>query len=153
MANLIGGIGRFHVPTIGLACDKKRQNDPAWAPLFEGYKPVAKWLEEKKPVVLVFFYNDHANSCFFDCYPTFSIGCRQSSTWPTRARAATQHQRAREAGRTRRQPPGQRRIRHVRVPGPAARSWLQFALALMWPHEPAWPGAILPIAINVLQHH
>ena len=25
-------------------------------------------------------------------------------------------------------------------------------LSLMWPHEPEWPGAIVPIEINVLQY-
>ena len=60
MAKIIGGIGTSHVPTIGLAYDRKRQEDPAWAPLFEGYKPVAKWLEEQKPDLLLFFYNDQS---------------------------------------------------------------------------------------------
>ena len=74
MATIIGGIGTSHVPTIGVTYDKGRQNEPAWAPLFEGYRPVAQWLAEQKPDVLVFFYNDHANSIFFDFYPTFAIG-------------------------------------------------------------------------------
>ncbi len=42
MARIIGGIGTSHVPTIGMAYDKGKQNDPAWTPLFEGYEPVAK---------------------------------------------------------------------------------------------------------------
>ena len=40
MAKIIGGIGTSHVPTIGVAYDKGKQDDPAWAPLFKGYKPV-----------------------------------------------------------------------------------------------------------------
>src|ERR1700712_2868014 len=74
MAKIIGGIGTSHVPTIGLAYDRKRQDDPAWAPLFKGYIPVAEWLADKKPDVLLFFYNDHANSFFFDVYSTFALG-------------------------------------------------------------------------------
>ena len=74
MARIIGGIGTSHVPTIGAAYDAKRQNDPAWAPLFEGYVAVAEWLKQTAPDVLVMFYNDHANSFFFDCYPTFALG-------------------------------------------------------------------------------
>jgi len=74
MARIIGGIGTSHVPTIGVAYDKKKQADPSWAPLFEGYKPVAAWLAEQKPDVLVFFYNDHATTLFFDLYPTFALG-------------------------------------------------------------------------------
>ena len=56
MATLIGGIGTSHVPTIAVAYDKGRQNEPAWAPLFEGYKPVAEWLQTQRADVLVFFY-------------------------------------------------------------------------------------------------
>src|SRR5690606_25777395 len=74
MAKIIGGIGSSHVPTIGVAYDKGKQNDPAWKPLFDGYKPVAAWLAEHKADVLVFFYNDHVTSFFFDLYPTFSLG-------------------------------------------------------------------------------
>src|SRR6478735_5993303 len=60
MARIIGGIGTSHVPTIGAAYDNEKQNDPAWAPLFKGYEPVAEWLAEKQPDVMVMFYNDHA---------------------------------------------------------------------------------------------
>ncbi|SNT27611.1 protocatechuate 4,5-dioxygenase alpha subunit /protocatechuate 4,5-dioxygenase beta subunit [Noviherbaspirillum humi] len=155
MARIIGGIGTSHVPTIGLAYDKKRQNDPAWAPLFEGYKPVAKWLEEKKPDVLLFFYNDHANSFFFDCYPTFSIG------------VSPEFEMADE-GAGRRPLPGVKG--HAKLAAHVTDCLVndEFDMAvfqdrdldhgcnsplgLMWPHEPTWPGAILPIAINVLQH-
>lgn len=74
MARITGGIGTSHVPTIGMAYDKGKQNEPAWAPLFKGYEPVAEWLAARKPDALVMFYNDHANSFFFDCYPTFALG-------------------------------------------------------------------------------
>jgi len=155
MATIIGGIGTSHVPTIGLAYDKKRQNDPAWAPLFAGYEPVAAWLAEKKPDVLVFFYNDHANSFFFDCYPTFAIG------------VAPEFDMADE-GAGRRPLPNVRG--HAKLAEHVANRLVNeefdmavfqdrpldhgcnSPLALMWPHEPDWPGAILPIAINVLQH-
>ena len=36
MARIIGGIGTSHVPTIGVAYDKGKQQDPAWKPLFDG---------------------------------------------------------------------------------------------------------------------
>ena len=47
MARIIGGIGTSHVPTIAVAYDKGKQDDPDWKPLFKGYEPVAKWLAEK----------------------------------------------------------------------------------------------------------
>src|SRR5262252_6983543 len=74
MASIIGGIGTSHVPTIAGAYDKKKQGDPDWTPLFKGYEPVSAWLAKRKPDVLVFFYNDHATTFFFDHYPTFALG-------------------------------------------------------------------------------
>ena len=74
MARIIGGIGTSHVPTIAMAFDKGKQEDPDWKPLFKGYEPVAKWLAEKKPDVLFFCFNDHATTFFFDHYPTFALG-------------------------------------------------------------------------------
>jgi len=155
MAHIIGGIGTSHVPTIGLAYDRKRQDDPAWAPLFEGYKPVATWLAEKQPDVLLFFYNDHANSFFFDCYPTFSIGVSPEFDMA-------------DEGAGRRPLPAIRGhaglAAHVTdclvndefdmavFQDRALDHGCNSPLGLMWPHEPAWPGAILPIAINVLQY-
>jgi hypothetical protein len=47
MAKIIGGIASSHSPTIGFARDTNKQNDPAWAPIFEGYKPVQKWLKKR----------------------------------------------------------------------------------------------------------
>src|SRR5258705_714344 len=74
MARIIGGIGTSHVPTIGGAFDKGKQEDPDWTPLFKGYEPVAKWLAGKKPDVLFFCFNDHATTFLFDHYPTFALG-------------------------------------------------------------------------------
>src|SRR4026207_356218 len=76
MARIIGGIGTSHVPTIPMAFDQGKQNDPDWQPLFKGYEAVAKWLAEKKPDVLFFCFNDHATTFFFDPYPTFSLRVR-----------------------------------------------------------------------------
>ncbi|WP_298163262.1 gallate dioxygenase [Brevundimonas sp.] len=153
MATIIGGIGTSHVPTIGVAYDKGRSNDPAWAPLFEGYKPVAAWLAEHKPDALIVFYNDHASQFFFDRYPTFALGI------------ADEHPLADEGSGLR--------------PLPSIKGWPELSshlldvlvedefditviqdgaldhgchspLPLLWPHVPDWPGAIIPIAINVL---
>lgn len=155
MARIIGGIGTSHVPSIGAAYDAKRQNDPAWAPLFEGYLAVAEWLKQTAPDVLVMFYNDHANSFFFDCYPTFALG------------VSAEFEMADEGA-------GRRPLPNVAGhPGLAAHladslvndefditTFQQRALdhgcnsplSLMWPHEPTWPGAIVPIEVNVLQY-
>jgi len=155
MARVIGGIGTSHVPTIGMAFDRKKRDDPDWAPLFKGYEPVASWLAERKPDVLVFFYNDHATSFFFDLYPTFAIGVSE------------QFAIADEGLGPRPLPP----IRgHARLARHLAESLVnaEFDIAvfqdlpldhgchspltMLWPHSPDWPGALVPIEINVVQY-
>jgi len=155
MARIIGGIGSSHVPTIGAAYDRGKQSDPAWAPLFEGYKPVAKWLARRKPDALVFFYNDHLTSFFFDLYPTFALGA--SPFFPI----------ADEGAGVRKLPPIKG---HPALAAHLADSLVndEFDIAvfqdrpldhgvnspltLLWPHEPDWPGALVPIQVNVLQY-
>ncbi|WP_439240467.1 gallate dioxygenase [Lonepinella sp. BR2474] len=74
MAKIIGGVGVSHSPTIGFAYDAKKQNDPAWKPIFEGFEPVKSWFNEKKPDVLIYIFNDHITSFFFDHYSAFALG-------------------------------------------------------------------------------
>ena len=74
MAQLIGGLASSHIPAIGGAIHKGIQADPYWAPFFAGYPPVQKWLGEKKPDVVVIFYNDHGLNFFLDKMPTFAVG-------------------------------------------------------------------------------
>jgi len=154
MAKIIGGIGTSHVPTIGVAYDKGKQNDPAWEPLFKGYKPVADWLAEKKPDALVFFYNDHATTFFFDLYPTFALGIGE------------QLEIADEGAGKRPLPPMRGNVDlSIHIAESLVNDEFDITtfqdrpidhgcaspLPLLWPHAPDWPGAIVPIAINVLQ--
>ena len=81
MARIIGGIGTSHVPTIGVAFDRNKRHDPDWAPLFRQYEPLVAWLAQHRPDVMVYFYNDHATTFFFDLYPTFALGV--SAEFPT----------------------------------------------------------------------
>ena len=39
MAELIGGCGTSHVPSIGIALDRGLQDTPDWKPFFDGYVP------------------------------------------------------------------------------------------------------------------
>lgn len=78
MASIIGGIAVSHTPTIGFAFDGNKQSDPAWAPIFESFKPVQDWLRNKKPDALVYIFNDHVTSFFFDHYSAFSLGIDSS---------------------------------------------------------------------------
>ena len=43
MARIIGGLAVSHTPTIGFAVDHDKQNEAAWAPIFEGFEPIKVW--------------------------------------------------------------------------------------------------------------
>ena len=154
MARIIGGIGTSHVPTIAMAHDRGKQDDPDWKPLFKGYEPVAKWLAEKKPDVLFFCFNDHATTFFFDQYPTFALGVSE------------EYRIADEGLGTRKIPTLKSDAafsRHI------ARSLIEdefdiavfqdvpldhglhSPLTMMWPTQPDWPGKVIPLVVNVIQ--
>lgn len=154
MARIIGGIGTSHVPTIGMAFDKGKQDDPDWKPLFEGYGPVKKWLAEKKPDVLFFCFNDHATTFFFDHYPTFALGVSE------------QYAIADEGLGPRKIPPLKghaglaRHIARALVEEEFDISTFQdlpldhglhSPLTMMWPSQPEWPGRVVPLVVNVIQ--
>jgi gallate dioxygenase len=153
MASILGGIASSHTPTIGFALDTGKQKDPVWAPIFEGYKPVQRWLAEKKPDVLLLIYNDHVTSFFFDHYSHFALGIGEE--YPV----------ADEGGGPRALPPikGHPKLaQHIAkclVADEFDLSYFQnkgldhgafSPLSLLWPHEPTWPGAIVPLQVGVL---
>jgi gallate dioxygenase len=80
MARIIGGVAVSHTPTIGFAYDTGKQSDPAWAPIFEGFEPLRAWFREKRPDALVYVFNDHVTSFFFDHYSPFTLGI--DASWP-----------------------------------------------------------------------
>jgi len=73
MAKIIGGFAVSHTPTIAFAHDANKYDDPVWAPIFEGFRPVKQWLAEQKPDVIFYVYNDHMTS-FFTHYSHFALG-------------------------------------------------------------------------------
>ena len=158
MARIIGGIGTSHVPTIGMAYDRKKRDDPDWAPLFKGYEPVARWLAEKRPDVLVFFFNDHATTFFFDHYPTFAIGVWDS--YPI----ADEGLGPRQVPALRGHAPLARHMAESLVNDEFDMSVFQdlpldhginSPLTMLFPDavpEGRWPCAVVPIEMNVLQH-
>jgi protocatechuate 4,5-dioxygenase beta chain len=116
---------------------------------------VAAWLEAKRPDVLFFCFNDHATTFFFDHYPTFALG------------VSDQYRIADEGQGVRRIPP----LRgHAPMSRHIARSLvadefdltifqdlpldhgLHSPLTMMWPSTPDWPGRVVPLVVNVLQH-
>jgi hypothetical protein len=78
MARILGGIASSHTPTIGFALDRGKQDDPAWAPIFDAFRPIQAWLTARKPDVLFLICNDHVTSFFFDHYPMFALGIHDS---------------------------------------------------------------------------
>jgi gallate dioxygenase len=154
MARIVGGIATSHTPTIGFAQDTNKQRDPVWAPIFDGYKPVQQWLRDKHPDVLFFIYNDHVTSFFFDHYSHFALGV--GDLYPV----------ADEGGGPRDLPPvkGHPKLAQHIAKGLVADEFdLSFfqgrgldhgcmsPLSVLWPHEPDWPGAIVPLQVGVLE--
>jgi hypothetical protein len=154
MARIIGGIGTSHVPTIGIAHDAGKEDDPDWKPLFDGYRPVARWLTEKKPDVLFFCFNDHATTFFFDHYPTFALGVSDEYAIADEGRGPRPIPRL----------PGHAALaRHVArslvadefdlsiFQGLPLDHGLHSPLSMMWPSVPDWPGRVVPLVVNVFQ--
>jgi len=158
MARILGGVATSHSPTIGFALDRQKQDDPAWAPIFEAYQPVRKWLAGRKPDVLFFIFNDHVTSFFFDHYSHFALGIGDS------------YSVADEGGGPRALPPVQGHAdlaQHIGFALAADEFDMSFfqdkpldhgcfsPLSMLWPHQSsgpgaAWPGAIVPLQVGVL---
>ena len=154
MARIIGGIGSSHSPTIGFARDTNKQNDPAWAPIFEGYHPIRKWLKENAPDVMVVIYNDHISSFFFEHYSAFALGVDDA------------YVPADEGGGPRDLPPikGHTGLaRHMATSLVADEFDMAFfqkkpldhgcfsPLSMMWEDISQWPCAIVPLQVGILQ--
>jgi len=154
MATIVGGIATSHTPTIGFALDTHKQADPVWAPIFQAYEPIQRWLRDKQPDVLFFIYNDHITSFFFDHYSQFALG------------VGDRYFVADEGGGARRLPPisGHPKLaQHIANSLVADEFDLSYfqgkgldhgcfsPLSVLWPHEPAWPGALVPFQVGVLE--
>jgi protocatechuate 4,5-dioxygenase beta chain len=76
MAEIIGGIGISHTPSMGMEFDRGMAEgfSPEWLPWYEGTRPVKAWLQKAAPDRIVIIYNDHLNHFQFDAYPTLAIG-------------------------------------------------------------------------------
>ena len=155
MARIVGAIATSHTPTIGFAVDARKQEDPAWKPIFEAYEPIKAWLNEKRPDVLFIIYNDHVTSFFFDHYSAFCLGVGE------------EYAVADEGG-------GQRKLPPIKAHGPLARhigrhlmadefdmSFFQnrpldhgcfSPLSVLLTHDDTgWPLPIVPLQVGVLQ--
>ncbi|KLN57270.1 gallate dioxygenase [Variovorax paradoxus] len=154
MARIIGAVACSHTPTIGFAFDRKKQQDPVWAPIFEAFAPVQRWLAERKPDVLFFIYNDHISSFFFDHYSAFSLGVGE------RHEVADEGGGARDLPALKGHPALARHIGRSLVADEFDMSFFQdraldhgvfSPMSLLCPHEPEWPTPVIPLQVGVLQ--
>src|SRR5690606_9161794 len=74
MAHIIGSISTSHVPAIGGALARQKQQDPYWKPFFDAYGKAREWLGRERPDVVVVVHNDHGLNFFLDKMPTFAVG-------------------------------------------------------------------------------
>ncbi len=154
MARILGAITASHTPTIGFAFDRQKQDDPIWAPIFEAFQPIQRWLEEKKPDVLCYVFNDHVTSFFFDHYSAFALGVGDS------------YAVADEGGGPRNLPPlrGHTGLaQHIGSSLMADEFDMSFfqnkpldhgcfsPLSMMMPPKPDWWAPIVPLQVGVLQ--
>ena len=154
MARILGAVASSHSPTIGFALDRHKEEDPVWKPIFQSYEPIRQWLAQKQPDVLFVIFNDHVTSFFFDHYSHFALGIGGSYAC------------ADEGGGARALPPvkGHTGLSHhiasALVADEFDMSFFQdkpldhgcfSPLSMLWPHDPAWPGAIVPLQVGVLQ--
>jgi gallate dioxygenase len=154
MASIIGAVACSHTPTIGFAVDKKKYDDPVWAPIFEGFAPLRQWLQKQKPDVAIITYNDHVTSFFFDHYSAFALGIGE------RYEVADEGGGPRELPAIDGHPELAAHIGQSLVADEFDMSFFQdkpldhgcfSPLSMLWPHAPSWPGAIVPLQIGVLE--
>jgi gallate dioxygenase len=154
MARIIGGIAASHTPTIGFAFDKNKRDDPVWAPIFENFAPLAQWLADKRPDVIVAIYNDHVTSFFFDHYSAFALGV--GPEW----RVADEGGGARDLPPVQGHPALAAHIGQSLMSDEFDMSFFQnkpldhgcfSPLSMLCPHKPAWPMQLVPLQMGVLQ--
>lgn len=154
MARIIGAVACSHTPTIGFAFDKKKQQDPVWAPIFKAFEPVQRWLTDKEPDVLFFIYNDHVTSFFFDHYSAFTLGVGE------RHAVADEGGGERDLPALAGHPALAQHIGRSLVADEFDMSFFQdraldhgvfSPMSLLCAHKPEWPIPVIPLQVGVLQ--
>lgn len=155
MARITASVYTSHVPAIGAALDQGKTTEPYWQPLFAGYEFSKRWLQQQRPDVVFLVYNDHATAFSLDMIPTFAIG------------TAARFEPADEGWGPR---PVPAVIGHPELASHIAHSVVQddfdltivnrmdvdhgltVPLSLMCGQPEAWPCAVIPFAVNVVQY-
>ena len=155
MAKITASIYTSHVPAIGAAIDLGKTGEPYWQPVFKGYDFSKQWMKDNTPDVIFLVYNDHATAFSLEMIPTFAIG------------TAASYQPADEGWGPRPVPVVQG---HPVLAAHIAQSVIQqdfdltivnkmdvdhgltVPLSLMCGQPQAWPCAVIPFAVNVVQY-
>ena len=155
MARITASVYTSHIPAIGAALDLGKTGEPYWQPVFAGYDRSKAWLRENTPDVVFLVYNDHATAFSLDLIPTFAIGC------------AAQFAPADEGWGPRPVPVVHG---HPELAAHIAQSVIQddfdltivnrmdvdhgltVPLSLLCGQPQAWPFAVVPFAVNVVQY-
>ena len=155
MAHISASVYTSHVPAIGAAIDMGKTTEPYWQPVFRGYEFSKQWMKDNAPDVVFLVYNDHATAFSLDFIPTFAIG------------TAASYPPADEGYGARPVPVVQG---HPELAGHIAQSVIQqdfdltivnkmdvdhgltVPLSLMCGQPQAWPCAVIPFAVNVVQY-
>jgi protocatechuate 4,5-dioxygenase beta chain len=154
-ARVTASVYTSHVPAMGVALDQGRTAEPYWAPVFAGYERSKAWIAEHTPDVIVLVYNDHANAFSLELIPTFAIGT--AGRFPI----------ADEGWGPRPVPPVEG---HPELAAHLAQSLIQqdfdltianrlpvdhgltVPLSMLFGQPAAWPCAVVPLAVNVVQY-
>jgi protocatechuate 4,5-dioxygenase beta chain len=154
MAKIIGAVTTSHVPAIGGAIAKGRQEETYWKPFFDNFPPLRKWVAETKPDVAVVFYNDHGLNFFLDKMPTFAVG------------AAPQYLSTDEGWGIPTMPAfeGELDLSWHLIESLVGENFdittcqemvvdhaFTLPMALLWPDQ-KWPVKVVPVCINTVQH-
>jgi protocatechuate 4,5-dioxygenase beta chain len=155
VARITASVYTSHVPAIGAALDLGKTAEPYWQPVFAGYDFSKRWFAAQKPDVVFLVYNDHATAFSLDLIPTFAIG------------TGARFEPADEGWGPRPVPPV---IGHPELAAHIAHSVIQddfdltivnrmdvdhgltVPLSLMCGQPEAWPCAVIPFAVNVVQY-
>jgi protocatechuate 4,5-dioxygenase beta chain len=155
MARITASVYTSHVPAIGAALDQGKTGEPYWQKVFSGYEFSRRWLQQNKPDVVFLVFNDHATAFSLEMIPTFAIGTAASYApadegWGPRPVPVVQG--------------------HPELAAHIAQSVIQddfdltlvnrmdvdhgltVPLSLMCGQPEAWPCAVIPFAVNVVQY-
>ena len=155
MARITASVYTSHVPAIGAAIDLGKTTEPYWQPVFAGYDFSKQWMKDNTPDVIFLVFNDHATAFSLEMIPTFAIGTAASyqpadEGWGPRPVPVVQG--APDLAAHIAQSVIQQDFDLTIVNKMDVDHGLTVPLSLMCGQPQAWPCAVIPFAVNVVQY-